>query len=62
MGYTHVNSLNRAITMIAKATGLSKEKVRNILADGKQRIFQTVGEMEIIFIPDNSGFICAVEG
>lgn len=61
MGYTYVKSLNQAIRLFARELKMPRKDIEAILADGKQTVFQTIGTRELLFIPDNGGFICAVE-
>lgn len=61
MGYTCVDTLKQAVTLFARELHMSRKEIENILADGKQTVFQKVGARELLFIPDKAGFICAVE-
>lgn len=61
MGYTCVGTLKQAVTLFARELHVPRKEIENILADGKQTIFQRVGKRELLFIPDKTGFICAVE-
>ena len=64
MGYTYVKSLHQAIRLFARELKMSREDIEAILGDGKETIFKKIknrNNRELLFIPDNSGFICAVE-
>ena len=61
MGYTCVDTLKQAVTLFARELHMSRKEIENILADGKQTVFQKIGKRELLFIPDKCGFICAVE-
>lgn len=61
MGYTRTKTFSKAVTLFARELHMSRKEIENILADGKQTIFQKVGARELLFIPDKAGFICAVE-
>lgn len=61
MGYTWVETLNKAVTLFARELHMSRKEIKNILADGRQTVFQKIGARELLFIPDKTGYICAVE-
>lgn len=61
MGYTWVETFGKAVTLFARELHMPRKEIENILADGKQTIFQKIGARELLFIPDKTGYICAVE-
>lgn len=61
MGYIWVETFSKAVTLFAKELHMPRKEIENILADGKQTIFQKIGARELLFIPDKTGYICAVE-
>lgn len=61
MGYRWAETFDKAVTLFARELHVPRKEIENILADGKQTIFQRVGARELLFIPDKTGYICAVE-
>lgn len=65
MGYTWAETFNKAVTLFARELRMSRKDIKEILGDGKEAVFKVIetrNNREILFIPDKSGFICAVEG